>query len=106
MTNEQESTGYQFRSPEYQVLGGKFFEEVCRRNGLEIQDAQVIDEILVDWLSALGNLERKVEIALEKIGDRPQREGILKAVLAINAAFLLESPTSQVGKFARKARQN
>lgn len=103
---EQEPAGYQFRSPEYQLLGKQFFDSVCEKYNLQPEDAKILDDILVDWLGALGNIAKKVDIALQKAGDHPKMPQLLKAMFEINLTFMERSPASQVGKFARKAGLN
>ena len=89
MVQEQEPAGYQFRSPEYKVLGDQFFRGVCQRNGLQAQDAQVVDNILIAWFESesLGNLKRKLEIVKQKTGNHPQKENILTAVLEVDTTY-------------------
>lgn len=107
IAQEQEATEYQFRSPEFQLLGERFLK-VCDSHGLEAKDTELLDSILVEfeWFGGLRKFGEKMKMAVEKTANNPRRTEIIVAMFKINLAFLDESPTSPVGNLAKRFREN
>jgi nitric oxide reductase large subunit len=66
-------------------------KEICNRYGLTDEEAKIVDQILEEWKNLLGQMDAKVAVALKKIGDNPNREKIMEALLCINIEFCQKS---------------
>ena len=92
-------------SLEFQVLGSRFIE-ICRDNELDEEGMRIVDEIYKEWMSRLGDLNKKAETAFEKIAEYPSRKAVLESLAQISLEYLEEAPSSPVGKYARKSGDN
>lgn len=74
------SSSFKGTSLEFQVLGDRFIE-ICRSKGLEEDDMRAVDEIYNEWMTALGNFDKKAKIVISKVGTNPRRPVILESIL-------------------------
>jgi hypothetical protein len=102
---EKENKKPPYTSPEFQVLGDNFIE-ICKENNLDEKGIKIIDEIFNEWMNLIGRPEEKTLVVLKKIKDYPHRSEVIDSISKISLAFLKNSPTSPLGKFAEKARDN
>jgi len=75
----------------HKTVGVKRIEQICNELGLTAEDVKIIDQILEEWKNLLGENDQKVLVAIQKIGDNPNREKIMEALLKINIEFFVKS---------------
>jgi len=71
----------------HDTLGRDRVREICRQAGLNSQDADTVDELLVRWEKLIGDSSAKLRVALELTGSNSNRQKMLEATLAICAEF-------------------
>ena len=75
------------------TLGTARIKEICQRFSLTEKDENIIDEILVEWEKNLGQIEKKMAIALKKCEKSDNQKMIMKTVLVISLEFFKERRT-------------
>lgn len=75
----------------HKTVGIKRIKQICNESGLTVEDAKIIDQILEEWKTLLGEDELKISVAIQKVGNNPRREKILEVLVLINIEFLIKS---------------
>lgn len=82
----------------HRTLGDRI-DTICAECGLTPNEKELLDQLLVQWESLVGDPLGKLEATLGLIGDHPRRGIIIRALTLINVQF------AQM-KLACSSRQN
>jgi hypothetical protein len=94
------------QSSVHRVLGEQQVITICQSFGLDERGIKIVNRILSRWEDATGDLQKKVQIAVEESGDYPNRLGILRAVTELSRQFILQNPAHPLSGYADKAKNN
>jgi hypothetical protein len=71
----------------HDTLGAERIRQICEEQGLTPEDRRIVDEILEEWGWLIGNIEKKMEVAVNKIKGSPHKQEIIRALTIINIEF-------------------
>lgn len=72
----------------HKTVGVERIKQICDDHGLTAEDVKIIDQTLEEWEKLLGQNERKVSSAIQKIRNNPHYEIILNALFRIIIEFV------------------
>jgi len=72
----------------HEILGNKRVRKICDNAGLTPKDAEIVDQILIEWEKLIGRLDEKMKVLMKKTQYNPRGKEIEQAIFIISAEFL------------------